>query len=488
MRVGLITFLAAGALMASSQGAVASEFCISPVATSLTLLLPDTGIARTSKVQVIEGYERPFIETFGAPILTIANRKLLVFDEPPLDRWNRLPPQVVTSSDGVTFAYSMVKPALYRLDKGAGQFIREPVSDTPGLVRFAHSGWRRQHGDRTSTTGRDGPIFAETEDGLAMFNDDMLEKFSLPSDWRRSGSVPVHVPNVGWFLPVNGTVHFRRFDQTEWHVVSKIRDLRSLYGESPFDIFQVRYQADTSMIWLMLFDRVMVGSFRPEDAFPKFEYQFSGKVVIHQPTGQILVWSGEPRTRDNFERPKKYPGEPGLWEMTPGSPTPVRGFAVKPRMAGRATISPSTFHRGSGFTIIGHEYGFASFDGSHLRDLPHLGSKAAHKAFLFRVGDRTIVKAYGWLAEVMDNLEVRSISLPIDQPGSFRLAYSPGLGRYFLTCDNCESVYVSDDLITFQPVKGTSDRIVALPGDMPNGKAMIALSKKQAYLIERCDS
>ena len=488
MRVVSIAFLSAVALLVSIQGTVANEVCISPVAMSPDFTLPNTGIARTSEIQVIEGYDRPFIEIFGAPILTIANRKLLVFDEPPIDRWNRLPPQVVTSSDGVTFAYSMVKPALYRLDTGAGQFIRESVSDTPGLVRFAHSGWRRQHGDRTSTKGRDGPIFAETDDSLAMFNDGILEKFSLPSDWRRSGSVPVHVPDVGWFLPVDGTVHFRRFDQTEWHIVSKIRDLRSVYGESPFDIFQVRYQADTSMIWLMLFDRVMVGRFRPEDAFPKFDYQFSGKVVVHQPTGQVLVWSGKPRTKDNFDRPKKYPGAPGLWEMTPGSPTPVRGFAAKPRMAGRVHVSTSTFHRGSGFTIIGHEDGFASFDGSRLRDLPQLGFKAAHKAFLYQVNDRTIVEAYGWLAEVMDNLDVRSISLPVDQPGSIGLTYSPGLGRYFLKCDNCSSVYVSDDLATFQPVRGTSEPIIALPGDMPNGKAMIALSKRHAYLIERCGS
>ncbi len=488
MRVVSIAFLSAVALLASSQGAVANEACISPVAMSPDITLPNAGIARTSEVQVIEGYDSPFIKTGGAPILTIANRKLLVFDEPPLDQWNRLPPQVVRSSDGVTFAYSMVKPALYRLDKGARQFIREPVSDTPGLVRFAHSGWRRQHGDRTSITGRNGPIFAETEDGLAMFNDGILEKFSLPSDWRRSGAVPVHVPNVGWFLPVNGTVYFRRFDQAEWQIVSKIRDLRSVYGESPFDILQVRYQADTGIIWLMLFDRVMVGSFRPEDAFPKFDYQFSGNVVVHQPTGQVLVWSGEPRTQDNFDQPKKYPGAPGLWEMTPGSPTTVGGFAAKPRMAGRANVSPSTFHRGSGFTIIGHEDGFASFDGSRLHNLPQLGSKAARKAFLYQVNDRTIVKAYGWLAEVMDNLDVRPISLPVEQPGSIGLTYSPGLGRYFLRCDNCSSVYVSDDLITFQPVKGTSDPIVALPGDMPNGKAMIALSKRHAYLIEHCSS
>ncbi len=488
MRVVSIAFLSAVALLASSQGAVANEACISPVAMSPDITLPNTGIDRTSEVQVIEGYERPFIETFGAPILTIANRKLLVFDEPPLDQWSRLPPKVVTSSDGVTFAYSMVKPALYRLDKGAGQFIREPASDTPGLVRFAHSGWRRQHGDRTSTTGRDGPIFAEIEDGLAMFNDGKLERFSLPRDWRRSGSVPVHVPDVGWFLSVDGKIYFRRFDQTEWHNVSKIRDLRSVYGESPFDIFQVSYQDDTGIIRLMLFDRVMVGRFRPEDAFPKFDYQFSGQVVVHQPTGQVLVWSGEPRTQDNFDRPKKHPGEPGLWEMTPGSPTPVGGFAAKPRMAGRANVSPSTFHRGSGFTIIGHEDGFASFDGSRLHNLPQLGFKAARKAFLFQVGERTILKAYGWLAEIMDNLDMRSISLPVRQPGSFGLTYSPGLGRYFLTCDACSSVYVSDDLATFQPVRGKSEPIVALPGDMPNGKAMIALSKRHAYLIERCGS
>ncbi len=471
--------------------AMAQQLCLKPLPVDRSVEVSEFGLPSMSKLLNAPGFDQPFLD-FGMgsdTILTVADGKLRDFTEAPMSSWNRLFPTIISQNGDTTWAYTNVRPALFLLDPETRTFVRHPISDTPGLRGFSHPDWRREHEDRTIDRRNqgDGPIYAYVGDKLFKIVAGELEEATVPPTWTASDSVPIDFPGVGVFAHVKGQIWFRRSDAREWDKIASIRDLRSLYAQSPFSIFQAHYDEKTGEIWVMLEDRVMVGRFDQDDTAPVLDYQFAGDVVLHPPSGKILVWSGEPLTSKWFEQPKPYQGGPGLWEMSPGAPKRVPGFQAQPRLSGTVPLPSTSFHAPSQTTIVSHADGFAAFDGEVLRDLVELAPEGDRKLFLRKVAGRNFMSSWDWLAEITDDLDLRPIPLPQPVEQRVELLFSPKLKTFILHSAGWETVFTSTDLVTFHEVQGDAAMIIGVIGEMPGEAAVLAKSKHQVFLIQYCE-
>jgi hypothetical protein len=74
-------------------------------------------------------------------------------------------------------------------------------------------------------------------------------------------SAPIDFDGLGEFANVRGRIWFRTGSNAPWEQVARIKDLLSLYIQSPFEIFDILFDEDSGRLLLLLEDRVLVGSF-----------------------------------------------------------------------------------------------------------------------------------------------------------------------------------------------------------------------------------
>ena len=237
----------------------------------------------------------------------------------------------------------------------------------------------------------------------------------------------------------------------------------------------------------MLEDRVLVGRMDDEEGKPVFGYQLAGDIVIHEPTGQVLVFANEPLAQNGREEPPLMSTEDALYEAHPTGPRVVPGYrAAQQRSSGSLPFNSWVFHPPSGLTLIAHANGIAGFDGQMLRDLPALAPQPGTQRVLRRIGGRHVIELMGGgLAEITDDLQLRPISLP-EEGGSIHLDYSALLDHFILRSRTWERVYTSPDLVQFSAVAGAYEPIVGLAGDLPAQKAVFVSSAGSGYLIQAC--
>ncbi len=297
----------------------AEEFCAVPLAVSNSVSMEHWG--SQTEVLTVPGFANSFIKLGRNEILTVEDRALIEFEGPPLSNWNRLMPNTIIDRQGETWAYTTIRePALFRLTAD-GEFERHGLSNLSDLDGLADPDWRRAHSDRTDRwrLDRNGPIFVSKSGELYKVAGTLATKVRPPPGWDPRMPVPIDIKGLGDFAHVEGRIWYRKDPESSWQQVARIKDLLSLYSQSPFSIFDVLFNEDTGRLLLLLEDRAIVGRFDTNLPHPVFDYQFSGGIVLDQASGKVLVWAGEPLTQSRRDKPKLIKESEGLWEMSPGA-------------------------------------------------------------------------------------------------------------------------------------------------------------------------
>lgn len=469
----------------------AEEFCSKYLPLAKDVEAKQQSLSIFGRLIAFPGLKKPMIDIGAKTILTIEDGTLVPFDDPPLDLWNRLLPVLVRWPDGEIWAYSRVRPGLYRFDVAAGAFIPLLIETTFSLRAFAASGTLRRHEDRRQVRSNDGnpPLYAFTglsRDRLVELTREGVSPVSLPETPGAAGWTPITSKDIGTFLPVKNEIWFRHMDGAKWHRIAQVREVRSLYKQSPFSMFQV-HVSETGALWVMLEDRVLVGRLDDPSGWPKLNYQLAGDIFIHEPTGQVLVFANDPLSLDGREKPPLAKTEDALYEARPVSPMIVPGFRTTQQNAGSVPLKSALYHEPSGLTLIAHAKGIAGFNGKMLQNLPGLASDSGETRVLRKVGDRYLIDVMGGgIAEIRENLSLRPINLPEEETGLMNINFSPLLSRFIRQSSSWKRLYTSSDLVDFAPVSGEYEPIRALVGDLPEQSAFLANSAESGYLIQRC--
>jgi len=394
----------------------AEEFCAVPLSVSNSVSKDYWG--SQTEVLKVPGFANSFIKLGRNKILTINDRTLTEFKEPPLSNWNRLIPNIIVDQEGETWAYTTIRePALFRLTAN-GEFERHGLSNLSDLDGLADPDWRRTHSDRTDRRrlDRDGPIFALKSGELFRIVGTLATKVQTPPGWDVRMPVPINIDGLGDFSHVGGRIWYRTGSESSWQQIARIKDLLSLYSQSPFSIFDVIFIEDTGRLLLLLEDRALVGRFDTDLQLPVFDYQFSGDIVLDQASGKVLVWAGEPLTQIRADEPKRITESEGLWEMTPETPTRVSGFqALARKTSGGVPYTSFVFHKPSGFTLTSHSYGFAAYDGESLIDLFEWREDqhaATGNPRLRKIGNAYFTKDHQTLLKIEKDLSAAEVVLP----------------------------------------------------------------------------
>lgn len=468
----------------------AEEFCAVPLAVSNSVSKEHWG--SQTEVLTVPGYANSFIKLGRNEILTIKDWTLTVFEGPPLSNWNRLMPNIIIDRQGETWAYTSIRePALFRLTAD-GQFQRHGLSNLSDQDGLADPDWRRTHFDRTDRRrlDRDGPIFAVKSGELYRVVGTLATKVQTPPGWDPRMSVPIDIDGLGDFAHVDGRIWFRTGSESSWRQVARVKDLLSLYSQSPFSIFDVLFNKDTGRLLLLLEDRALVGRFDTDLQYPVFDYQFSGDIVPDQASGKVLVWAGEPLTQSRRDNPKLIKESEGLWEMTPGTPVRVAGFQALARTtSGGIPYMSFVSHEPSGLTLTSHSSGFAAYDGERLTDLSEWweGQPAATGNLRLRkVGNAYFAKDHQTLLKIESDLSAAEVVLPEAVEWLWDVVFSDALDSYFLFSSAWENTYSTKDFITFSIVRDAPMGVGSLAGDVASAHGLFGNSDSDAFLIRFC--
>lgn len=469
----------------------AEEFCAAPLAVSSEV--PTEHWGSQTEVLTVPGFANSFIKLGQNEILTIKDRALTVFDGPPLSNWNRLMPNIITDRQGETWAYTTIRnPALFRLT-ATGEFERHGFSNLSDLDGLADPDWRRTHSDRTDRRRltRDGPLFAVKSGYLYRIVGTLPVKVKMPPGWDSRMSVPIYFDGLGEFAHVGGRIWFRTDSNASWEQVARIKDLLSLYSQSPFSIFDVLFDENSGRLLLLLEDRALVGRFDAGLQKPIFDYQFSGDIVLHPASGKVLVWAGEPLTQGWMDTPTMFTEEEGLWEMSPEVPTKVIGFQAKARRTNSGIPYMSfVFHEPSGLTLTSHSHGFAAYDGENLVDLSRLGARqpgADDNSRIRKIGNAYFAKDHETLLKIEPDLSVSEVVLPEPVEWLWDVVFSEALGSYFLFSSAWENTYSTKDFVAFSAVRNAPLGVRSLSGDVASASGLFGNSDSDAFLIQFCE-
>ena len=469
----------------------AEEFCAVPLAVSNSVSKEHWG-SRT-EVLTVPGFTNPFIKLGRNQILTIKDAALTEFEGPPLSNWNRLMPKIIIDRQGETWAYTTIRePALFRLTAN-GEFERHGLSSLSDLDGLADPDWRRTHSDRTDRRrlDRDGPIFAVKSGELYKVVGTIPTKVQTPPGWDPRMPVPIDINGLGDFAHVDGRIWYRTGSESSWQQVARIKDLLSLYSQSPFSIFDVFFIEDTGRLLLLLEDRALVGRFDTDLQHPIFDYQFSGDIVLDQASGKVLVWAGEPLTQSRTDSPKLIKESEGLWEMTPGTPSRVAGFQALARTtSGGVPFMSFVSHEPSGLTVTSHSNGFAAYDGEGLIDLPEWreGQPATNGNLrITKIGNSYFAKDHQSLLKIESDLSVAQVVLPETVEWLWDVVFSEALDSYFLFSSAWENTYSTKDFITFTIVRDAPMGVRSLSGDVASAHGLFGNSDSDAFLVQFCE-
>ncbi|SDG50763.1 hypothetical protein SAMN04488117_1263 [Celeribacter baekdonensis] len=468
----------------------AEEFCAVPLAVGGGVSTEHWG--SQTEVLTVPGFANSFIKLGRNDILTIKDGALTVFDGPPLSNWNRLMPKIIIDRQGETWAYTTIRnPALFRLT-ASGEFERHGFSNLSDLDALTDPDWRRTHSDRTDRRrlARDGPLFAVKSGDLYRIVGTLPTKVKMPPGWDPRMSAPIDFDGLGEFANVGGRIWFRTGSNPSWEQVARIKDLQSLYSQSPFAMFDVSFDDDSGRLLLLLEDRALVGRFDADLKKPVFDYQFSGDIVLHPASGRVLVWAREPLTQGWRDAPTRFTEEEGLWEMSPEVPTKVSGFQAKARrVSGGIPFMSFVFHEPSGLTLTSHSHGFAAYDGINLFDLPELQTRQRgvdDTRRLRKIGNSYFAKSHETLVKIQPDLSVLEIVLPEPVERLWDIVFSDALGSYFLFSSGWENTYSTKDFVTFSAVRNAPLGIRSLSGDVASANGLLGNSDSDTFLIQFC--
>jgi hypothetical protein len=468
----------------------AEEFCAAPLAVSSEVSTENWG--SQTEVLTVPEFANSFIKLGRNEILTIKDGALTVFDGPPLSNWNRLMPNIIIDRQGETWAYTTIRePALFRLTAG-GEFERHGFSNLADLDGLADPDWRRTHFDRTDRRrlARDGPLFAVYSGDLYRIVGTQPTKVKMPPGWDPRMSAPIDFDGLGELANVGGRVWFRTGSNASWEQVARIKDLLSLYSQSPFSIFDVLFDEDSGRLLLLLEDRALVGRFDADLKKPIFDYQFSGDIVLHPASGKVLVWAGEPLTQGWRDAPTMFTEEEGLWEMSPEVPKKVSGFQAKARrISTNIPYMSFVFHEPSELTLTSHSSGFAAYDGENMVDLPELQTRqraADDSRRVRRIGNSYFAMNHETLAKIQPDLTVSEIVLPETVEQLWDVVFSDALGSYFLFSSAWENTYSTKDFVAFSAVRNAPLGVRSLSGDVASANGLFGNSDSDAFLIQFC--
>lgn len=471
--------------------ASAQEYCVSPLPMAEEVQPSEKGFSRFSNLWLVPDFEQAFINLGTSSVLTISDGTLVPFVMPPLAKDNRVVPHFFVRTNGETWAFERITKSLYRLDQDSDTFVEIELTNDSEITAEIAYGPLRPYPDLSSsghsvpalyvsTGARLENTFEVTETGLAPID--------VPSDWFRGGYPPITFDEIGSFLEAQGRMMFRRDGTKEWAEIGRYENIVGPMAQRQFSSFINAQVLSDDTFQLILNDRVMVGRFDGSMLAPSLDYQIAGQAVVHQPTGEVLVFPDEPHgNRADQDAPSLVNVEPLLHIAAAKQPQIPGGFRAMPQTVGPSIHTTSVFHKPTGLTLVTHAKGIAAFGQSGLTDVAIPSWHSYLAINLVSVGDRYVAHVIGQgFYEITEDLQFREIQFP-EVGASIEISFSETLGQFIASSFDWQAVYTSTDLRDFSEVGGASTKIRDFVGDIPSENAAMLISASSAYLLGSCD-
>lgn len=447
------------------------------------------GFSLFSRAVTVPGFEYPFIDLDASAIATFVDDKLVPFSFPPLDQSNAAMPELVRQQDGSILGYNRVEGGFYILSPKTGTF--RPLNLTgldeiQSVTAYASLQAKAKHSEPSHGSPRMYGFLGQQLERLALITDTAMTPVDLPERWRPGGFPPAYIPGLGFFVEAQGTMMFRRSEDAEWTEISQYTNVIGLMANRPMQSLHA-HLSDNETFFLRLSDRVLVGRFDEAEDRPEIVYQAAGKQIVHEPTGQVLIFPDEPYGSNwARNRPALANMKPVLHELQSHMPLIPDGDRIEQQFSGTVPFHQWMYHPESERTLIAHRLGVAAFDGDRVVDLEIFSQFSKFTKVFQRVGPKIIMHAIGrGFFEITHDLETREIFLPASG-GSIGIEYSASLDSFIARSSSWTKVYLSHDLRSFHPANGDVEGIVSYIGDFFSGLGAILVARDAVYAVQAC--
>ena len=478
-------------IFAQSASGQASEqgYCVVELPVSEEIVPGRYGFSGFSRAVTVPGFEYPFIDLDASAIATIVDGKLVPFSFPPLDQSNVAMPELVSQEDGSILGYNRVEGGFYVFSPNTSTF--RPL-DLTGLdeihsvTAYAPLQAKTNHTTPSHGSPRMYGFFGQQLERLVDITDNAITPVDLPKRWRPGGYPPAYIPGIGFFVEAQGIMMFRRSEDAEWTEISQYTNVTGLMANRPMQKLHAHLSANNTF-YLRLSDRVLVGQINEAGDRPIILYQASGDQIVHEPTGQVLIFPDEAYGSGwARNRPALAKIEPVLHALQNHMPLPPDGVRIEQQRSGNVPFHQWMYHPESEQTLIAHRLGIAAFDGARVTDLTEFSLFSEHMKVFHRVGTRIVMHAIGrGFYEILDDLEPREIVLP-EIGGSIGIEYSALLDRFIARSSSWSTIYLSDDLKSFRPAIGAVEDIVSYIGDFSGELGAIFVARDAVYSVQTC--
>lgn len=485
----LCSLLVGGFAQSASGQASEQDYCVAELPVSEDIVPGRNGFSIFSRAITVPGFEYPFIDLDASAIATLVGGKLVPFSVPPLDQSNAKMPKLVRQKDGAILAYNRAEREFYVLEPSTDGF--KPL-DLTGLdeiksvVAYASLQAKTKHLERSHGSPRMYGFLGQRLERLAEISDTAITPVDLPKRWRPGGYPPANIPGIGFFVEAQGTMMFRQSEDAEWTEISQYTNVIGLMANRPMQTLHA-HLSDNDTFYLRLSDRVLVGQISKAEGRPDIVYQAAGKQIVHEPTGQVLIFPDEPYGSGwARNKPALANMEPVLHELQNNMPMIPDGDRIEQQRSGTVPFHQWMYHPESERTLIAHRLGVAAYDGDNVTDLERFSQFSENMKVFHRVGAKIVMHAIGHgFFEITDDLEPREIVLP-ELGGSIGIEYSALLDRFIVRSSSWSTVYLSDDLRSFHPVNGDVEGIVSYIGDFSSGLGAILVARDAVYTVQVC--
>ena len=447
------------------------------------------GFSIFSRAVTVPGFEYPFIDLDASAIATFVDDKLVPFSFPPLDQSNAAMPKLVSQEDGSILGYNRVEGGFYILSPSTGTFKSLDLTgldEIQSVTAYASLQAKAKHSEPSHGSPRMYGFLGQRLERLAEITDSAIAPVDLPERWRPGGYPPAYIPGIGFFVEAQGTMMFRQSEDAEWTEISQYANVIGLMANRPMQRLHA-HLSDNGTFFLRLSDRVLVGQFNEAEGRPDIVYQAAGKQIVHEPTGQVLIFPDEPYGSGwARNRPALANMKPVLHELQNNMPLIPDGDRIDQQRSGTVPFHQWMYHSESERTLIAHRLGVAAFDGDRVVDLESFSQFSEFMKVFHRVGAKIVMHAIGrGFFEVTDDLEPREIFLP-ESGGSIGIEYSASLDRFIARSSSWSKVYLSHDLKSFHPVNGDVEGIVSYIGDFSNVLGAVLVARDAVYAVQAC--
>lgn len=469
---------------ASEQG-----HCVVELPVSEDIVPGRHGFSIFSRAVTVPGFEYPFIDLDASAIATLVDGKLVPFSFPPLDQSNAAMPKLVIQEDGSILGYNRVQGGFYILSPNTGTFRSLDLTgldEIQSVTAYASLQAKAKHSEPSHGSPRMYGFLGQRLERLAEITDTAIAPVDLPERWRPGGYPPAYIPGIGFFVEAQGTMMFRQSVDAEWTEISQYANVIGLMANRPMQRLHAHLSEDGTF-FLRLSDRVLVGQFNEEEDRPNIVYQAAGKQIVHEPTGQVLIFPDEPFGSGwARNRPGLASMEPALHELQNNMPMIPDGDRIEQQRSGTVPFHQWMYLPEREQTLIAHRLCVAAFDGERVVDLESFSQFSEFMKVFHRVGEKIVMHAIGrGFFEITDDLEPLEIFLP-ESGGSISIDYSAALDRYIARSSYWSTIYLSDDLRSFYPVNGDVAGIVSYIGDFSNVLGAVLVARGGVYAVRVC--